>query len=137
MGQKDTLYPASSVCFLGFNCRKPLFPPNQFDAVWKNISVTEHLQLYAAIRGVPPEDIERLADQFMEGLRIKEHAKKYSNDCSGGTKRKLSYAMAMLGKPKIVLLDEPSTGMDPKSKRFVWDTILASFRVSRRLKSGP
>ena len=90
------------------------------------------MQLYAAIRGVPPGDIERLADQFMEGLRIKEHAKKYSNDCSGGTKRKLSYAMAMLGKPKIVLLDEPSTGMDPKSKRFVWDTILASFRVSRR-----
>ena len=78
---------------------------------------------------MPPADIERLADQFMEGLRIKEHAKKYSNDCSGGTKRKLSYAMAMLGKPKIVLLDEPSTGMDPKSKRFVWDTILASFRV--------
>ena len=78
---------------------------------------------------MPPADIERLADQFMEGLRIREHAKKYSNDCSGGTKRKLSYAMAMLGKPKIVLLDEPSTGMDPKSKRFVWDTILASFRV--------
>jgi len=103
----------------------------QFDAVWRNISVTEHLQLYAAIRGVPPADIERLADQFMEGLRIREHAKKYSNDCSGGTKRKLSYAMAMLGKPKIVLLDEPSTGMDPKSKRFVWDTILASFRKDR------
>ena len=56
---------------------------------------------------MPPGDIERLADQFMEGLRIKEHAKKYSNDCSGGTKRKLSYAMAMLGNPKIVLLDEP------------------------------
>ena len=101
--------------------------------MWRNISVTEHLQLYAAIRGVPPADIERLADQFMEGLRIREHAKKYSNDCSGGTKRKLSYAMAMLGKPKIVLLDEPSTGMDPKSKRFVWDTILASFRVRRHV----
>ena len=89
------------------------------------------MELYAAIRGVSAKDIARLANQFMEGLRIKEHAKKYSNDCSGGTKRKLSYAMAMLGKPKIVLLDEPSTGMDPKSKRFVWDTILASFRVRR------
>ena len=94
--------------------------------------MTEHLEAYAAIRGIKEEDVKRLANQFLDGLRIKEHAKKYSKDCSGGTKRKLSYAMAMLGNPKIVLLDEPSTGMDPKSKRFVWDTILASFRVSRR-----
>ena len=54
------------------------------------------------------------------GLRIEEHAEKYAKDCSGGTKRKLSYAMSMLGAPKIVLLDEPSTGMDPQSKRFVF-----------------
>ena len=60
------------------------------------------------------------------GLRIEEHAEKYAKDCSGGTKRKLSYAMSMLGAPKIVLLDEPSTGMDPQSKRFVWDTIETS-----------
>ena len=59
-------------------------------------------------------------------MRIEEHAEKYAKDCSGGTKRKLSYAMSMLGAPKIVLLDEPSTGMDPQSKRFVWDTIEAS-----------
>ena len=65
----------------------------------------------------------------MEGLGISEHSHKYAKDCSGGTKRKLSYAMSMLGNPKIVLLDEPSTGMDPQSKRFVWDTILASFKV--------
>ncbi len=67
----------------------------------------------------------------MEGLHIKEHANKYTRDCSGGTNRKLSYAMAMLGSPKIVLLDEPSTGMDPRSKRFVWDTVLASFQKER------
>lgn len=38
--------------------------------------------------------------------------------------------MAMVGGPKVVLMDEPSTGMDPRSKRFLWDTILASFQVS-------
>ena len=103
----------------------------QFDAVWPTITVKEHLQVYAAIRGVPDEHIKRLADQFMNGLRISEHAKKYAKNCSGGTKRKLSYAMSMLGNPKIVLLDEPSTGMDPQSKRFVWDTVLASFKDSR------
>lgn len=66
----------------------------------------------------------------MKGLRIEEHANKLSENCSGGTKRKLSYGMAMLGDPTVVLLDEPSSGMDPQSKRFVWDTILASFKVS-------
>jgi len=51
----------------------------------------------------------------MDGLRISEHARKFAKDCSGGTKRKLSYAMSMLGNPRIVLLDEPSTGMDPQA----------------------
>ena len=121
----------------------------QFDAVWRKITVREHLETYAVIRGVAAKDIKRflfccfssfsrcsqllyfsrLTQNIMEGLRIAEHADKRAEKCSGGTKRKLSYGMAMLGDPKIVLMDEPSTGMDPQSKRFVWDTILASFKV--------
>merc|ERR1719341_1749882 len=104
---------------------------NQSAAVWQRVTVKEHLEVYAAIRGVPADKISTLVEGYMTGLRIKEHEKKYAKDCSGGTKRKLSYAMAMLGDPKIVLLDEPSTGMDPQSKRFVWDTIEASFKVDR------
>lgn len=68
----------------------------------------------------------RLINTYLSGLHITEHANKQTQHCSGGTRRKLSYAMAMVGAPKVVLLDEPSTGMDPKSKRFLWDTILAS-----------
>ena len=48
--------------------------------------------------------IHNLICRYMDGLRITEHRKKLSKNCSGGTKRKLSYAMAMLGNPKIVLL---------------------------------
>lgn len=59
-----------------------------------------------------------------------EHASKNADECSGGTRRKLSFALAMVGSPRVVLLDEPSTGMDPRSKRFLWDTILASFQVT-------
>ena len=76
----------------------------QFDAVWQRVTVKEHLELYASMRGVPSAKIAGLVERFMTGLRISEHAKKYTKDCSGGTKRKLSYAMAMLGDPKIVLL---------------------------------
>lgn len=70
-------------------------------------------------------------DAYLNGLQIMEHASKNADECSGGTRRKLSFALAMVGTPRVVLLDEPSTGMDPRSKRFLWDTILASFQVSR------
>ncbi|XP_044763088.1 ABC transporter A family member 1-like [Coccinella septempunctata] len=103
----------------------------QHDALWKNITVREHLECYAAIRGVPRSKIPKVVNLYLSGLQIHEHAEKQTQQCSGGTKRKLSFAMAMIGNPKIVLLDEPSTGMDPKSKRFLWDTIIASFQGSR------
>ncbi|KZC11898.1 ATP-binding cassette sub-family A member 5 [Dufourea novaeangliae] len=103
----------------------------QHDAQWKNITVREHLECYAAIRGVPWGDIGRIVDLYLSGLQIHEHADKQTQECSGGTRRKLSFAMAMIGGPKVVLMDEPSTGMDPRSKRFLWDTILASFQGGR------
>ncbi|XP_012287761.1 ATP-binding cassette sub-family A member 5 isoform X2 [Orussus abietinus] len=103
----------------------------QHDAQWKNITVREHLECYAAIRGVPWSDINRIVDLYLTGLQIHEHADKQTQECSGGTRRKLSFAMAMVGGPKVVLMDEPSTGMDPRSKRFLWDTILASFQGGR------
>lgn len=103
----------------------------QHDALWKNITVREHLECYAAIRGVSYSDIPHVVNMYLSGLQIHEHADKQTYQCSGGTRRKLSFAMAMVGDPKVVLLDEPSTGMDPRSKRFLWDTILASFQGSR------
>ncbi|XP_069698967.1 cholesterol transporter ABCA5-like isoform X2 [Periplaneta americana] len=103
----------------------------QHDAQWKNITVREHLECYAAIRGVPSSEINRVVDLYLAGLQIQEHAGKQSQHCSGGTRRKLSFAMAMVGGPCVVLMDEPSTGMDPRSKRFLWDTILASFQGTR------
>lgn len=76
----------------------------------------------------------RVVDLYLGGLQIAEHANKHTDECSGGTRRKLSFAMAMVGAPRLVLLDEPSTGMDPRSKRFLWDTILASFQVQYKLE---
>lgn len=103
----------------------------QHDALWKNITVREHLECYASIRGVPFGQISDIVNLYLSGLQIHEHADKQTQQCSGGTRRKLSFAMAMVGNPKVVMLDEPSTGMDPRSKRFLWDTILASFQGTR------
>ena len=103
----------------------------QVDTVWPRVRLEEHLQLFARIRGVPEADIGGLVESYTRGLHIEDHAGKFVKDCSGGTKRKLSYGIAMVGKPRIVLLDEPSTGMDPQSKRFVWNTISSSFKEGR------
>ncbi|KAH7957727.1 hypothetical protein HPB52_022524 [Rhipicephalus sanguineus] len=99
----------------------------QHDALWNNLTIREHLQLFAALRGIRYNEIESVTNWLMDKLNIREHADKRAKQLSGGTKRKLSYAISMLGKPRIVLLDEPSTGMDPQSKRFLWDTICSTF----------
>ncbi|XP_045490404.1 cholesterol transporter ABCA5 isoform X1 [Pieris rapae] len=100
----------------------------QHDALWKNVTLREHLECYAAIRGISKADTPKIVDAYLNGLQIMDHANKNADECSGGTRRKLSFALAMVGCPRVVLLDEPSTGMDPRSKRFLWDTILASFQ---------
>jgi ATP-binding cassette subfamily A (ABC1) protein 3 len=53
-------------------------------------------------------------------MNLDEHRKKLAGDLSGGNKRKLSVAMAIIGNPPIILLDEPSAGMDPEARRFMW-----------------
>lgn len=103
----------------------------QHDSLWRNITVAEHIACFASVRGVKEDQVKPLTELYLKGLEIMEHKKKKSKNCSGGTKRKLSYILSMIGKPQVVLLDEPSTGMDPQSKRFLWNSILASFRGQR------
>lgn len=56
-------------------------------------------------------------------FNILQYANVYSKDLSGGNQRKLSMAIALIGNPSVVLLDQPSTGVDPYSKRFMWKII--------------
>lgn len=95
----------------------------QFDALLEFLTVQEHLELYARIKGVPEYDLEDVVMQKMLEFDLMKHANKPSFALSGGNKRKLSVAIAMIGDPPIVILDEPSTGMDPIAKRFMWEVI--------------
>ncbi|OVA04022.1 ABC transporter-like [Macleaya cordata] len=102
----------------------------QFDALLEFLTVKEHLELYARIKGVPESRIADVVEEKMEEFDLWKHANKPSYSLSGGNKRKLSVAIAMIGDPPIVILDEPSTGMDPLAKRFMWEVIS---RLSTRL----
>ncbi|CAL5423286.1 unnamed protein product [Camellia sinensis] len=95
----------------------------QFDALLEFLTVREHLELYARIKGVPDYNLEDVVMEKIVEFDLLKHANKPSFSLSGGNKRKLSVAIAMIGDPPIVILDEPSTGMDPIAKRFMWEVI--------------
>ncbi|XP_076838313.1 retinal-specific phospholipid-transporting ATPase ABCA4 [Brachyhypopomus gauderio] len=103
----------------------------QFDAIDELLTGREHLYLYARLRGVPESEISRVAEWGVQKLGLSEYADLCSGSYSGGNKRKLSTAIAMTGCPALLLLDEPTTGMDPHSRRFLWNAIMSVIRDGR------
>ena len=87
------------------------------------MSVKEHLFFYARIKGIHPKRREEAVRKAISDLNLHEHRNKSAGTLSGGNKRKLSVAMAIIGNPPIVLLDEPSAGMDPGARRFMWQVV--------------
>ncbi|VTJ75196.1 Hypothetical predicted protein [Marmota monax] len=90
----------------------------------------ETLVMYARIRGIPERHISSCVDQILEDLVMFVYADKLVKTHSGGNKRKLSTAIALIGDPAVIFLDEPSTGMDPMARRLLWGT------VGKALESG-
>uniref|UniRef100_A0A673CI96 ATP-binding cassette, sub-family A (ABC1), member 4a n=1 Tax=Sphaeramia orbicularis TaxID=375764 RepID=A0A673CI96_9TELE len=103
----------------------------QFDAIDELLTGREHLHLYARLRGVPEYEISRVADWAIQKLGLSEDAGHTAGTYSGGNRRKLSTAIAMIGCPSLVLLDEPTTGMDPLSRRFLWNSIMSVIQDRR------
>uniref|UniRef100_A0A8C2R134 ABC transporter domain-containing protein n=1 Tax=Capra hircus TaxID=9925 RepID=A0A8C2R134_CAPHI len=95
----------------------------QEDALDDLVTIEEHLYFYARIHGIPEKDIKETVQKLLGRLHLVPYKDKVTSMCSYGTKRKLSTALALIGKPSILLLDEPSSGMDPKSKRHLWKII--------------
>uniref|UniRef100_H2Z848 ABC transporter domain-containing protein n=1 Tax=Ciona savignyi TaxID=51511 RepID=H2Z848_CIOSA len=97
----------------------------QFDALIDQMTGAETLRMYARLRGVPEDEIQACVLNLGRILHFSEHIDKACGTYSGGNKRKLSTAIALVGSPPVVLLDEPSTGMDPGAKRMLWDALAA------------
>uniref|UniRef100_H2YP14 ABC transporter domain-containing protein n=1 Tax=Ciona savignyi TaxID=51511 RepID=H2YP14_CIOSA len=106
----------------------------QDNPLWEEITLREHLEIYATAQGLSKQVVPAAAERYkcIKALGVEEHAHKRAKFLSGGTKRKVCFAIAMIGNPQVVLLDEPSTGMDPKTKRFMWNTISSAFEGSNR-----
>ncbi|KAG7243353.1 hypothetical protein INR49_011809 [Caranx melampygus] len=103
----------------------------QFDAIDDLLTGREHLEFYARLRGVPENEVTMVAEWGIQKLGLIKYSNKSAGTYSGGNKRKLSTAIALIGCPPVIFLDEPTTGMDPKARRFLWDCILSVIREGR------
>ncbi|KAF1416231.1 ATP-binding cassette sub-family A member 2, partial [Spheniscus humboldti] len=103
----------------------------QFDALFDELTAQEHLELYTRLRGIPWKDEERVVKWALKKLELTKYADKPASTYSGGNKRKLSTAIALIGYPAFIFLDEPTTGMDPKARRFLWNLILDVIKTGR------
>eukprot|EP00747_Dinoflagellata_sp_TGD_P116219 gnl/TRDRNA2_/TRDRNA2_172324_c3_seq9.p1 gnl/TRDRNA2_/TRDRNA2_172324_c3~~gnl/TRDRNA2_/TRDRNA2_172324_c3_seq9.p1 ORF type:complete len:486 (-),score=143.74 gnl/TRDRNA2_/TRDRNA2_172324_c3_seq9:75-1457(-) len=95
----------------------------QFDAHLGLMTITEHLELYSRLRGLSGQQLTDEVESKIKTFGLEEHRDSRACHLSGGTKRKMSVAMAAVGSPPVILLDEPSAGMDANSRRFMWGLI--------------
>lgn len=96
----------------------------QQDALIDNITGYEMLQLFARLRGIPENIINNAVEDTLDKLGLKRIGHIDCNNYSGGNKRRLSVGMALIGAPEVVFLDEPTSGVDPRSRRRLWSTLI-------------
>ncbi|KAJ1969676.1 hypothetical protein H4R35_006074 [Dimargaris xerosporica] len=95
----------------------------QFDILWPTLTGREHLRLMAAVRGVPLVEAEASVDQVVNAMALRPVIDEFTKGYSGGNKRRLSLAMACIGAPPVLFLDEPTTGVDVKVCQSIWEAI--------------
>ena len=125
------LHCSSGTAFLeGFDVRKNLRKVRQnvgycpqFDALQTYMTGKQLLSMYARLRGVHSKDINQLVHIELERMNLTKYSNVQCGNYSGGNKRKLSAACSLIGNAPILLLDEPTTGMDPASRRFFWEVL--------------
>jgi ABC-2 type transport system ATP-binding protein len=95
----------------------------QFAAVDELLTGRENLQLMADLKRLGPVESKRVVGDLLERFDLADSAQKMAATYSGGMRRKLDLAMTLVGKPEIIFLDEPTTGLDPRSRRTMWEIV--------------
>lgn len=103
--------------------RKILGVCPQHDVLFDSLTPREHLRLFASFKGTKPSEIERVVEKMIAEIDLTDVQNQLAKTLSGGQKRKLSVGIAMIGNSKVVILDEPSSGMDTSSRRRLWEML--------------
>ena len=95
----------------------------QHDVLWNELTAREHLDIFVRLKKIPRHMRKQLIDEKLESVKLLDVGNNRVGSFSGGMKRRLSVAISSIGDPEIIFMDEPTTGMDPMSRRHVWDLI--------------
>ncbi|KAG0285069.1 hypothetical protein BGZ96_010645 [Linnemannia gamsii] len=104
----------------------------QHDILWGDLTVADHLLFYARLRGIPPSLEKQAVEYAVASVSLIMFRDRQVKGLSGGEKRRVSIAIALLGDNRVIFLDEPSTGLDPHVRRVIWD-IVNRVKVGRTL----
>ena len=91
--------------------------------LWENLTCTENLMLLANLYEIPKEEGQARTARLLEELQLTDKADARAKALSGGMKRRLNLAMGLVNEPDVILLDEPSPGLDPQTRRVLWEYI--------------
>ena len=95
----------------------------QETAIAEHLNARENLSLIGGIHGVEKEEVNKRSEELLEMMALTNRAKEQVRKYSGGMKRRLSIAMALVSDPQVLFLDEPTLGLDPQSRRGIWEHI--------------
>nr|XP_024376526.1 ATP-binding cassette sub-family A member 1-like isoform X3 [Physcomitrium patens]XP_024376527.1 ATP-binding cassette sub-family A member 1-like isoform X3 [Physcomitrium patens] len=96
----------------------------QFNPLLDLMTAREHLHMYASLKGVPSQSVRKVVTDLVQAVGLEKYVDQLAGSYSGGNKRKLALCIAMIGDPAVLFLDEPSSGMDPVTRRAMWNLIL-------------
>jgi ABC-2 type transport system ATP-binding protein len=103
--------------------RRAISLTGQFAALDKHLTATENLRLMARLRGHRRGAAQKIVGELIERFDIGEFRDRLVKDLSGGQRRRVDLAAGLIDKPQLLVLDEPTTGLDPRSRQVVWSTI--------------
>lgn len=92
-------------------------------SLYENLTVKENMTFYGGVYGVPRKELSERIDELVERLGLQQEAKALVGSLPLGWKQKISFSTALLHRPKVVFLDEPTGGVDPITRRQFWDMI--------------
>ncbi|KAL5290416.1 ABCA3.2 family protein [Megaselia abdita] len=98
----------------------------QINALFQAFTIYENIKFICLCRGIHGKDTKQIIENYAKAFEFEQHLSMRLGRCSNGTQRKISATIAFINCPSVVFLDEPTAGMDPKSKRQIWNVVLAA-----------